>query len=193
MRMIDYFTKLLGFSRRPPKNEIKIEIPARWQMEEDGYSLQLLQRHNELRKAANRVPLSLRSELGAVALYQAQWMAQHNELTHNDGRRYGDLSYRITQYGYNPIAGGENIARGGATALATICQWQDSEPHFANMMDRNYWDVGFGHAITATGEHYWCAVYGRSCKTVTPVAHPLLSKAGGYPTPGGVGPEATGH
>ena len=53
---------------------------------------------------------------------------------------------------------GENIAAGNSTVDATMKQWLSSPGHCANIMSRNFTEIGIGYdyGASSTYKHYWC-------------------------------------
>lgn len=101
--------------------------------------------------------------LTQAATGHSQDMAAHNYFSHNslDGRT---LSQRIDATGYDWSSIGENIAAGQMTVNAVVDGWIASPGHCANIMNRNFVDVGVacvpGSANT-TYRTYWAMNLGR--------------------------------
>lgn len=120
----------------------------------------LLEELNQLRAvgcacAPVAVPaLARESRLDDAAQRHTEEMAQRDVLDHvgNGGTSAFD---RIRGTGYSFRAAAENIASGNAGSSATLAQWIHSLGHCQTMMSALYTQVGIGHAVAASGRHYW--------------------------------------
>ena len=65
--------------------------------------------------------------------------------------------------GYNYSVVGENIAVGNSTVDATMKQWLSSPGHCANIMNRNFTEIGIGYdyGASSTYKHYWVQNFGK--------------------------------
>jgi uncharacterized protein YkwD len=118
----------------------------------------LLKLHNAQRSANS--PLKINAQLDVAAVKHAQWMASNRNMSHFEGSK--SVADRAKAAGYNWSYVGENIAEGYTDANAVFKGWMGSMGHRANILNRNYQDVGFGAAKDANGAIYWRAVFGRS-------------------------------
>ncbi|WP_019505213.1 CAP domain-containing protein [Pleurocapsa sp. PCC 7319] len=102
-------------------------------------------------------PLRLHSQLTAAAQAHSDDMARHNFLSHigSDGSSPFD---RITQYGYNFRWAGENIASGYSSPQDVMQGWMNSSGHRANILNRNFRDIGIGYA--RGNQPYWTQTFG---------------------------------
>lgn len=117
----------------------------------------LLRLHNGLRPS--NYSLRLNSQLVKGAQDYANFMAAHpNELSHTEN---GTEIDRANKAGYNSVYIGENIAEGAVTESDVFNLWRNSPAHYANMVNANYKDVGFGLASSSDGRKFWCALFGR--------------------------------
>jgi uncharacterized protein YkwD len=97
---------------------------------------QFVSRINDARHDVGRPSLSTSSELTAVARAWAEKMASSNNLKHNP-----NLTTQVTGWHYV----GENVGVGGD--VASLHQaFMDSAPHKANILDRDYTQIGVGVA-----------------------------------------------
>ncbi|MCL2451857.1 CAP domain-containing protein [Candidatus Saccharibacteria bacterium] len=126
-------------------------------------SSQLLERTNAERRRDSLPTLSLNSQLTAAAHDKAKDMLAVGYWSHNapDGTTPWQW---INDAGYEYADAGENIARGFNTATGIMAAWMDSPSHRANVLDKNFTEVGFaavngimdGHNTTLV-----VAMYGR--------------------------------
>jgi uncharacterized protein YkwD len=96
------------------------------------------------------------SKLDTSAQAHATDMVTKNFFSHtgSDGSQPWD---RMTRAGYKWSAAGENIAAGNSTVAATMDQWLKSPGHCANIMGKNFTQIGFGYNYSpaATYKYYW--------------------------------------
>lgn len=108
--------------------------------------------------------VSYDDQLARAAQGHAQDMAANDYFDHVslDGRTFVD---RIEATAYTGDPGGENIASGFQTAQDVVQAWLDSPGHCANMMDRDFGDMGLGLASRNDGRYaqpvtYWVQNFG---------------------------------
>jgi uncharacterized protein YkwD len=91
----------------------------------------------------------------------ARDMASHASFEHrgSDGSQSAE---RVTAAGYRWRSTGENIAAGQPTAEAVVAAWLESPEHCANLMARQFREMGvaFGLAPSASPDIYWTQVFG---------------------------------
>jgi uncharacterized protein YkwD len=92
---------------------------------------------NDARDDAGRAALSTSSDLTSVARAWAQRMASSNTLKHNP-----NLTSQVKGWRYV----GENVGVGGDVASLHRA-FMDSAPHKANILDRDYTQIGVGVAM----------------------------------------------
>ena len=88
------------------------------------------------------------AHLANTAQDHARWMADRRTLRHQ--------SLRVIPFDNR----GENIAAGQPDPESVTRDWMRSTGHRRNILSPNFRYVGFGHAVTARGVPYWCAVFG---------------------------------
>jgi uncharacterized protein YkwD len=119
---------------------------------------ELLKYHNAERSRRGLPPLAIDPLLGAAARAHADHMADVGQLAHY-GIGDGDPWQRIKAAGYSYAAAGENAAYGQETASMAVEAWMSDAGHRANVLGRDYTDVGFGVASRPGGRRYWTADY----------------------------------
>ena len=97
---------------------------------------------NEQRVESDIPPLTLNAQLSAAADAKAKDMFTKDYWAHNspDGKTPWDF---IKAAGYDYVYAGENLARGFTSSTDVINAWMASPEHRANMLSRNFADVGF--------------------------------------------------
>jgi uncharacterized protein YkwD len=117
---------------------------------------------NDHRRANNRPTLSLHDQLGVAAERHSQDQATRDRGGHtgSDGSNAGQ---RITRAGYNWRAWGENVfwSKPDGSAQAAFQWWKNSSGHNANMLSRDFTEIGVGRARSTSGWWYWTTTFGR--------------------------------
>lgn len=122
----------------------------------DSVIAELLQLHNDLRRARSSPALIFNETLNLTAQQHAEWMAANRTLDHDEPD--GNFAERIMRNGYVYRMAGENIARGQRTAKQAVESWLKSEGHARNIYLKDYWHAGFG-AAQDSERTYWCVVF----------------------------------
>lgn len=114
---------------------------------------------NEERKKAGLSELKPNAKLFEAARNHAANMAKQEKLDHTlDGKT---ASERVKDAGYEYGRTGENIAHNSPTPQDAVASWMGSEMHKANMLEKDYADLGVAVAKNAKGERYWVQVFGK--------------------------------
>jgi uncharacterized protein YkwD len=121
---------------------------------------QILELVNAYRAQAGVPALALSWQLNVAAQLHAEDIAERGYLSHYsvDGSTAGQ---RISRAGYDWRTWGENIASGYTTAAAVMQGWMNSSGHRANILSRNYTDLGVGYQKrNGNGTPYWVQNFG---------------------------------
>ena len=119
----------------------------------------VLDRTNAERKAAGFGPLKASPKLFQAARAHSENMANQSKLEHElDGKRVADR-VRALRYSYKMC--GENIAWNSQNPEQVVKCWMDSPGHRANLLMKDYTEIGIGVAKNDKGEPYWTQVFGR--------------------------------
>lgn len=102
----------------------------------------LLQDTNQKRAEAGLPPLNLDAQLTQAAAGKAQDMFTQNYWAHISPTGTTPWDF-IRGAGYQYIYAGENLARGFNSAQDVVNAWMASPGHRANLLSKNYQDVGF--------------------------------------------------
>lgn len=97
---------------------------------------------NQLRAEKQLTILSEAERLDLSAQKKSQDMADNGYFAHLDGDK--NLAYWLKEAGYNYSTAGENLAVGFSTAEEVVEAWKNSPTHYANLIDRDYLDLGVG-------------------------------------------------
>jgi uncharacterized protein YkwD len=134
-----------------PKDEPKLELSK---LEKD-----ILELTNKERDKEKLPPLVTNALLFKAARGHSANMAKKGELNHvlddkNPGKRLDDV-------GYSWLEVGENIALGTDETAADILKlWMGSELHKANILNKDFKQIGIGVAKNDKGELYYTQVFG---------------------------------
>ena len=102
------------------------------------------------------------SSVRAAAQIQASQMARTGVLEHVvPGTEYPALTNRLTAVQYLMRAAGENIGEGYRSPTAAVAGWMGSSGHRANIMSKNFTEIGTAVAVGPRGGIYWVQVFGR--------------------------------
>lgn len=103
-------------------------------------------------------PLKLNWELSRVARVKSQDMSDKNYFSHNSPT-FGSTFSLIGKYGIVYSAAGENIAYGYSTPAAVMNGWMNSPGHRANILGKQYNQIGVGMVKNSKGQIYWTQVF----------------------------------
>jgi uncharacterized protein YkwD len=122
----------------------------------------LFDRTNAARRAAGMAGLARSVNLMSAAQLQADQMVKAGRMDHDlPSQPYPTLKTRFAAVQYAARAAGENIAEGQRSADQVIAAWMDSSRHRANILSRDYTELGTGVAAARNGRLYFVAVFAR--------------------------------
>jgi hypothetical protein len=97
--------------------------------------------------------------LMTAARQHAQNMARQKTLSHElDGKSMQD---RVKELDYKYLAIAENVAFNQPDAKSVVEGWMNSPGHRANILNKNYTQIGVGAAPDDEGQQYFTQVFGR--------------------------------
>lgn len=132
--------------------------PEEKQLELTDEEKGVLEQTNAQRKAAGLPELVANAKLFQAARDHSTNMAKQGRMSHVlDGRTHAD---RAATAGYPYGYLGENIAWNQRDATEVVECWMRSAGHRANILNRNYTEIGLGVAVNERGERYWTQVFG---------------------------------
>lgn len=114
---------------------------------------------NRERANAGLPPLKAADLLMKAAAGHAADMAARHYFSHTD-QRGGGPEDRISAAGYRGSVFGENIAEGSTTPEGVLRMWMNSPGHRANILSREFREVGVGHAAAAGQPDLWVETLG---------------------------------
>lgn len=98
---------------------------------------------NEERSKQGLKALTLNSDLTNVAMAKAKDMKDNNYFSHISPT-YGTPFEMLQHFGLHYSFAGENIASGQKTAKQVMNDWMNSSGHRANILNKNYSELGVG-------------------------------------------------
>lgn len=123
---------------------------------------QLLQIANQARTSRGLPPVQLDDRLTAIARSRSIDMVARNYFSHQnpDGKYFEDY---LAEAGIGFQKAGEILAQNnydeGQTAAVAIDGFLNSPPHRDILLDGEYTRVGVGHAVSASGMHYFTMIF----------------------------------
>lgn len=125
----------------------------------------LVAAHNALRAGKGLDPLSENPYLTAAAQAHADWIAPRGTVSHS-GDGGSSPRERIIAAGYPSGPGlgtGENVGGGLASVEEIMSGWQGSPPHWANIIEPRFTEIGVGYRFLKKSKHihYWVVTFGR--------------------------------
>ncbi|MBU3147006.1 CAP domain-containing protein, partial [Clostridium sp. CF012] len=109
---------------------------------------------NQERSKQGLAPLTDNVKLSNVARTKSEDMIAKNYFDHTSPT-YGSPFDMMKQFGITYKAAGENIAMGQQTASSVMTSWMNSPGHKANILSKNFTDIGVGVAKDKSGAIYW--------------------------------------
>ncbi|MBU3179902.1 CAP domain-containing protein [Clostridium psychrophilum] len=109
---------------------------------------------NKERAKQGLAPLKDNSQLSGVARTKSSDMAKNNYFSHTSPT-YGSPFDMMKQFGITYTAAGENIAMGQQTAASVMTSWMNSPGHKANILSKDFTEIGVGVAKNSDGTIYW--------------------------------------
>jgi uncharacterized protein YkwD len=131
--------------------------PAKFQMSKE--EKQLFELTNKERKKKDLPPLKASPLLFKVARAHSANMAKQKKMDHVlDGKK---PNQRVKEAGYRYLSTGENIAYGTLTQEEIMEKWMGSKPHRANILNKNFTEIGLGIVPDKDGVPYYTQVFGK--------------------------------
>jgi uncharacterized protein YkwD len=148
----------------------------------DAIEQQVVDLVNKERESRNLKPYIVNFSLQEAAWKHTEHMAKNKVMCHQ-GCGDGDPAQRIKATGYQAATWGENVASGYQTAAEVMNGWMNSTGHRANILNKDFTDIGVAYADGGKYGTSWTQVFGiprSGYATITPPA----GGGGGVPTPG---------
>ena len=151
---------------RPSQPSASMPSPATAAPNVAAVAADLLDRTNAARRTTGLPALTKSVNLMSAAQLQADQMVKAGRMEHElPGQPYPTLKSRLVAVQYDVRAAGENIAEGQRSASEAVGTWMDSPVHRANILSRDYTELGTGVAAARNGRLYFVQVFGRPART----------------------------
>lgn len=121
---------------------------------ESSQAEEVLKLVNEERVKVGLSKLTLSSKLTSVANTKAKDMAVNKYFDHNSPT-YGSPFEMLHHFGITYSYAGENIAGGQPDAKTVMNSWMNSSGHRANILNKNYTQLGVGYYVGGLYNVYW--------------------------------------
>lgn len=142
-----------------PPSAAKAATPA---LNLEALADDLFDRTNMARRNSGRTGLARSVNLMSAAQLQAEQMVKAGRMEHElPGQAYPTLKSRFAAVQYAARAAGENIAEGQRSPPEVVAAWMDSVKHRANILSKDYTELGTGVAAARNGRLYFVAVFAR--------------------------------
>lgn len=113
---------------------------------------------NQERSKNGLAPLTLNTDLTHIATMKASDMRDKNYFSHNSPT-YGTPFEMLQQFGVKYTYAGENIAAGQKTSEQVMNDWMNSSGHRANILNKNYTQLGVGYVTGGEYGTYWVQLF----------------------------------
>lgn len=120
------------------------------------YVTQILKLVNEERAKAGLSALTLDMNITAAANVRAKEIRQSFSHTRPNGSSF---STALTEQGVTYRGSGENIAWGHKSPEQVMNGWMNSDGHRANILNKNYRNLGVGYYQDENGVNYWVQLF----------------------------------
>lgn len=113
---------------------------------------------NQERSKQGLKPLKLSEKLTSIANTKAADMRDKNYFSH-DSPTYGSPFDMLHAFGISYSYAGENIAAGQKTAEQVMKDWMNSSGHRANILNKNYTELGVGYVTGGSYGTEWVQLF----------------------------------
>ena len=144
----------------PQTNESETEAPVVQGPKTDAaalsYAEQIVKLVNAERAKEGLPAVQLDAQITAAANIRAREIVQQFAHTRPNGSSFYTV---LKENGISYMGCGENIAYGQRTAEEVMNGWMNSSGHRANIMNKNYKNIGVGYYQDARGVKYWVQLF----------------------------------
>ena len=121
-----------------------------------SYAEQVVKLVNEERAKAGLPALELKTDITSAANVRAKEIKQKFSHTRPDGSSFSSV---LREQGVSFRGSGENIAWGQKSPEQVMNAWMNSDGHRANILNKNFKNIGVGHYVYANGVNYWVQLF----------------------------------
>ncbi|MFN3491892.1 MAG: CAP domain-containing protein [Anaerolineales bacterium] len=138
------------------------EVPALCDGANDAnataFAEEVIRLTNVERKKVGAAAVTAQAQLTQAAQTHSIDMACNQFFSHT-GSDGSTPFQRIFRFGYTYASAAENVAAGYATPADVVKGWMASSGHKANMLNKNFTEIGIGYVLIDKGYfHYWTMV-----------------------------------
>lgn len=126
--------------------------------EQGSYAQEVLDLVNKERSKQGLKALELSNKLDNLAVMKAKDMVNKNYFDHTSPT-YGSPFNMLQTYGVTYRSAGENIAAGQKTPQEVMTAWMNSSGHRANILNKDYTQLGVGKATGGSYGVYWVQLF----------------------------------
>lgn len=120
------------------------------------YAEQILKLVNKERTKAGLSSLKMDTDITAAANVRAKEIKQSFSHTRPNGTSFSSV---LKEQGVSFRGSGENIAWGQKSPEQVTNAWMNSEGHRANILNKNFKNIGIGHYQDSTGRNHWVQLF----------------------------------
>ena len=124
----------------------------------DAYAKEVLKLVNAERQKQGLTALTLSGKLTNLATMKSKDMADKKYFSHTSPT-YGTPYEMLRNYGVSYSYAGENIAAGQKTPSEVMKSWMNSSGHRANILSKNYTQLGVGYYTGGSYGTYWTQMF----------------------------------
>ncbi len=121
-----------------------------------SYAEQVVQLVNKEREKAGLSTLTMDADITAAANVRAKEIVQKFSHTRPDGSNFGTV---LKEQGVSFKGSGENIAWGQKSPEQVMNAWMNSDGHRANILNKNFKNIGVGYYQNEKGVNYWVQLF----------------------------------
>jgi uncharacterized protein YkwD len=123
---------------------------------ESSFAEQVVKLVNQERAKNGLNPVTLDKTIEAAGLVRAKEIAVSFSHTRPNGSSFSTV---LKEQGISYRGAGENIAMGYKTPEAVMEAWMNSDGHRANILNKNFTEIGVGHYQSEDGKNHWTQLF----------------------------------
>ena len=128
------------------------------EVDSSSEALEVLRLVNIERKKQGLNELILNHTLNGISTKKAEDMRDNNYFSHQSAT-YGSPFEMLQRFGVHYQSAGENIAAGQKNAQQVMNDWMNSSGHRANILNKNYTELGVGYVTGGSYGTYWVQIF----------------------------------
>lgn len=121
-----------------------------------SYAEQVVKLVNEERDKAGLPALNMDVDITAAANVRAKEIKQKFSHTRPNGSSFSSV---LREHGVSFMGSGENIAWGQRIPEQVMNAWMNSDGHRANILNKNFKNIGVGYYQDENGTKYWVQLF----------------------------------